>query len=172
MCGRLLVRVRRSALAERDDRGPALDHAVHDLSEFFDGLVLDVIFESAGVSHQALPARAAAARAGGVAGSRDRQARTDQLDSPDRMEPWLTKEPIDSSEENEPTDPIDRIEPADPIERIDPADPMDRMDPLEPMLRIDPAEPLARCAVSPVRMRPFSQPVGKMVPCAATRSPS
>jgi hypothetical protein len=101
----------------------------------------------------------------GLADCRDRQARTDQLDSPDRMEPWLANEQTDTSEANEPTDPTDRIEPADPIERMDPADPMDRMDPLEPMLRIDPAEPASRRVLSPVRMGPFSQPVGTMMSC-------
>jgi hypothetical protein len=105
----------------------------------------------------------------GVAGCRDRQARTDQVDSPDRMEPWLANEQTDTSEANEPTEPTDRIEPADPMDKIDPADPMDRMDPLEPMLRIDPAEPepepVSRRVLSLVRMGPFSQPVGKMMTC-------
>ena len=99
----------------------------------------------------------------GVAGCRDRQASTDQLDSPDRMEPWLANEQTDTSEANDPTDPTDRIEPADPIERMDPAEPMDRIDPLEPILRIDPEEPVSRRVLCPVRMGPFSQPAGRMM---------
>ena len=73
---------------------------------------------------------------------RDRQARIDTRESPDRMEAKLANEPTENAEPKAPIDPIDKIEPADPIDRIDPADPIDRIDPLEPMLRIDPAEPL------------------------------
>lgn len=94
----------------------------------------------------------------GMAGGwRACQARTDQRDSPDRIEPALANEPTESTEASEPTDPIDRIEPADPIERIDPADPIDKMDPLEPMLRIDPADPVRRRERSLFRIGPFSQ---------------
>jgi hypothetical protein len=177
VCGRLPVCVRRDALAERDDHGPALDQAVHDLSEFPDWFAFGVNFESAGVCVDLVDVydagfRTATARAREVTRCRDRQARTDQRDRPDRTEPALANEPIDSREASEPADPIDRIELADPTERIDPADPMDRIDPLEPMLRIDPAEPPGRRELSSVRMRPFSQPVGKMVSCLTTRSPS
>jgi hypothetical protein len=89
----------------------------------------------------------------------DRQARTDQRDSPDKTEPALANEPTESTEASEPADPIDRIEPADPIDRIEPADPMDRMDPLEPMLRIDPAEPISRRERFLLRIGPFSHQV-------------
>jgi hypothetical protein len=93
-----------------------------------------------------------------ASGGRDRQARMDQRDRPDRTEPALANEPTESTEASEPAEPIDRIEPADPTDKIDPAEPMDKMDPLDPMLRIEPAEPVSRRAQSPFRMRPFSQP--------------
>ena len=100
-------------------------------------------------------------------GCPDRQARTDQRDSPDRTETALANEPTESTEASEPADPIDRIEPADPIERIDPADPIDKMDPLEPMLRIDPADPVGRRERSLLRIGPFSQ----LGPAAAQVAP-
>jgi hypothetical protein len=90
----------------------------------------------------------------------EHQARMDQRDRPDRIEPTLANEPTESTEASEPAEPIDNIEPADPIDRIEPVDPMDKMDPLEPMLRIDPAEPGCR-GRSPLRINPFSQPRGE-----------
>jgi hypothetical protein len=74
-------------------------------------------------------------------GWRVRQARTDHWDSPDRTEPMLANEPMESSEAKEPAEAIDRMDPEDPMDRIDPDEPMDKMDPVEPMLRMEPAEP-------------------------------
>ena len=88
----------------------------------------------------------------------DRQARTDQRESPDKIEPALAAEPIEKAEATEPTEPIERIEPAEPTDKIEPAEPMDRIEPLDPMLRSEPAEP-PRCGASSVfSMRAFSQP--------------
>lgn len=98
------------------------------------------------------PVTGGGSRWGSGSGFRDRQARTDQRERPDRIEPMLMAEPIDSTEATEPAEPTDKIEPADPIDRIEPADPMDKMDPLEPILRIDPAEPIGGREPSPVRM--------------------
>ena len=78
----------------------------------------------------------------------DRHARTDQRESPDKIEPALAAEPIEKAEATEPTEPIERIEPAEP---------MDKIDPLDPMLRSEPAEPLERGEPSVVSMRAFSQ---------------
>ena len=93
-----------------------------------------------------------------TAGRADRHARTDQRDSPDKMEPTLIAEPIEKAEAAEPTEPTDRIEPAEPMDRIEPAEPTDKIDPLDPMLSIDPEEPNACCETSLVCMSAFSQP--------------
>jgi hypothetical protein len=77
-----------------------------------------------------------------------RQARTDQRESADRIDPALAAEATESTEAREPTEPIDKIEPAEPIDKMDPAEPIDKIDPLEPMLRMDP---------SLFRMESFSQ---------------
>ena len=87
----------------------------------------------------------------------DRHARTDQRESPDKIEPALAAEPIEKAEATEPTEPIERIEPAEPMDKIEPAEPMDKIEPLDPMLRSEPAEP-PRCGASSVfSMRAFSQ---------------
>ena len=78
-------------------------------------------------------ARASAARPS------ERQARTDQSESPDMTLPALASEPIENAE---PSEPIDKMEPVEPMLRIDPLDPMLRIDPLPPRL---------------VRMRTLSQ---------------
>jgi hypothetical protein len=88
----------------------------------------------------------------------DRHARTDQRESPDKIEPALAAEPIENTEATEPTEPIERIEPAEPMDKIEPAEPMDKIDPLDPMLSSEPAEPLERGEPSAVCMRAFSQP--------------
>jgi hypothetical protein len=93
-----------------------------------------------------------------VSDRRERQARMDQHDRPDRTEPALANEHAESTEATEPTEPTDKIDPADPTDRIDPVEPMDKMDPLEPMLRIDPAEPASHRERSSFRMKLFSQP--------------
>jgi hypothetical protein len=87
----------------------------------------------------------------------DRHARTDQRESPDKIEPALAAEPIEKAEATEPTEPIERIEPAEPMDNIEPAQPMDKIDPLDPMLRSEPAEPLERGEPLVVSMRAFSQ---------------
>ena len=92
---------------------------------------------------------------------RDRQASTDQPDSPERTEPALANEHTERTEANEPADPIDSTDPADPIDRIDPVDPMDKIDPLEPMLRTEPDEPVSDRARTPLPMGPFSQQAGR-----------
>ena len=95
----------------------------------------------------------------GMSGRREeRQARMDQRDRPDMIEPALANEPTDNAEAREPAEPTDRIEPAEPIDRIDPVEPMDKMDPLEPILRIEPADPFRRRELTRLRMVPFSQP--------------
>ncbi len=88
----------------------------------------------------------------------DRHARTDQRESPDKIEPALAAEPIENTEATEPTEPIERIEPAEPMDKIEPAEPMDKIDPLDPMLSSEPADPLERGEPSAVCMRAFSQP--------------
>ena len=90
-------------------------------------------------------ARASAARPS------ERQARTDQSESPDMTLPALASEPIENAEPSEPAEPIDRIDPAEPIDKMEPVEPMLRIDPLDPMLRIDPLPPRL------VRMRTLSQ---------------
>ena len=95
----------------------------------------------------------------GMSGSRaERQARMDQRDRPDMIEPALASDPTENAEAREPAEPIDRIEPAEPIDRIDPVEPMDKMDPLEPMLRIEPADPFRCRELTRLRMVPFLQP--------------
>lgn len=91
-------------------------------------------------------------------GRADRHARTDQRDSPDKIEPTLIAEPIEKAEAAEPTEPTDRIEPAEPMDRIEPAEPSDKIDPLDPMLSIDPEEPNECGETSLVCMSAFSQP--------------
>jgi hypothetical protein len=86
----------------------------------------------------------------------DRHVRTDQRESPDKIEPALAAEPIEKAEATEPTEPIERIEPAEPMDKIEPAEPMDKIDPLDPMLRSEPAE-LERGEPLVVSMRAFSQ---------------
>ena len=46
---RSLVQIRRDTLPERDDHSPTLDHATHNLIEFLDWFVFDVIFESVSI---------------------------------------------------------------------------------------------------------------------------
>jgi hypothetical protein len=84
-----------------------------------------------------------------VIGRVDRQARIDQRDRPDKIEPTLAAEPIEKTEASEaaenadarePTDPTDRIEPAEPIDRMEPEEPIDRIDPLDPMLKMEPED--------------------------------
>lgn len=87
----------------------------------------------------------------------DRQARTDQRESPDKIEPALAAEKTEKAEPTEPTEPIERIEPAEPMDKIEPAEPMDRIDPLDPMLSSEPAEPPERDAPSVVSMRALLQ---------------
>jgi hypothetical protein len=86
----------------------------------------------------------------------DRHARTDQLDSADRIEPRLAAEQTEKTEAMEPTEPIERIDPAEPMLRIDPAEPIERIDPLDPMLRIEPAEPVGPRAPPLIPMPGFS----------------
>jgi hypothetical protein len=62
----------------------------------------------------------------------DSQARMDQRERADRIEPALAAEPIENTEASEPADATDRIDPAEPIDRIDPAEPIDRIEPAEP----------------------------------------
>lgn len=83
----------------------------------------------------------------------DRHARTDQQESPDKIEPTLAAEPIEKAEATEPTEPTERIEPADPMDKIEPAEPIDKIEPLDPMLRSEPAEPLERGEPSVFCMR-------------------
>ncbi len=83
----------------------------------------------------------------------DHHARTDQQESPDKIEPTLAAEPIEKAEATEPTEPTERIEPADPMDKIEPAEPMDKIEPLDPMLRSEPAEPLERGEPSVFCMR-------------------
>jgi hypothetical protein len=80
-------------------------------------------------------------RRGRGACPRDRQARMDQRERADKIEPTLAAEPIENAEASEPTDPTDRIEPAEPMDRIEPDEPIDRIDPLDPMLKMEPADP-------------------------------
>jgi hypothetical protein len=87
----------------------------------------------------------------------DRQARTDQQESADKIEPTLAAEPIEKAEATEPTEPTDRIEPAEPMDKIEPAEPIDKIEPLDPMLRSEPAEPLERGEPSVFCMRRSSQ---------------
>jgi hypothetical protein len=95
----------------------------------------------------------------GMSGSRAaRQAKMEQKDRPDMIEPALANEPTESAEASEPAEPIDRIEPAEPIDRIDPVEPMDKIDPLEPMLKIEPTDPFSRRGLTRLRIAPFSQP--------------
>jgi hypothetical protein len=68
-----------------------------------------------------------------------RQARTDQRDRADRIEPT---EPNDRIDRTEPAEPIDKTEPAEPMDKIDPAEPIDKIEPVEPMDRIEPVEPI------------------------------
>jgi hypothetical protein len=79
----------------------------------------------------------------------DRQARSDQRDTTDKIEPALAAEPIEKTEASEaaenadarePTDPTDKIEPAEPTDRIEPEEPIDRIDPLDPMLKMEPED--------------------------------
>jgi len=91
----------------------------------------------------------------------DRHARTDQRESPDKIEPTLAAEPIEKAEATEPTEPTERIEPAEPIDKIEPAEPIDKIDPAEPMLRSEPAEPPGRGEPSVFCMRRSSQHVGQ-----------
>ena len=77
-----------------------------------------------------------------------RQARTDQRESADRIDPALAAEATESTDAAEKTEPIDKIEPAEPTDKMDPLEPIDKIDPLEPMLRMDP---------SLFRMESFSQ---------------
>jgi len=86
-----------------------------------------------------------------------RQARTDQRESADRIDPALAAEATESTEAREPTEPIDKIEPAEPIDKMDPAEPIDKMHPLEPIDKIDPLEPMLRMDPSLFRMESFSQ---------------
>ena len=86
-----------------------------------------------------------------------RQARTDQRESADRIDPALAAEATESTEAREPTEPIDKIEPAEPIDKMDPAEPIDKMDPAEPIDKIDPLEPMLRMDPSLFRMESFSQ---------------
>ena len=86
-----------------------------------------------------------------------RQARTDQRESADRIDPALAAEATESTDAAEKTEPIDKIEPAEPIDNIDPAEPIDKIDPLEPIDKIDPLEPMLRMDPSLFRMESFSQ---------------
>jgi hypothetical protein len=86
-----------------------------------------------------------------------RQARTDQRESADRIDPALAAEATESTDAAEKTEPIDKIEPAEPIDKTDPAEPIDKMDPLEPIDKIDPLEPMLRMDPSLFRMESFSQ---------------
>jgi hypothetical protein len=89
-----------------------------------------------------------------------RQARTDQRESADRIDPALAAEATESTDAAEKTEPIDKIEPAEPIDKMDPAEPIDKMDPLEPTDKIDPLEPMLRMDPSLFRMESFSQDQG------------
>ncbi len=86
-----------------------------------------------------------------------RQARTDQRESADRIDPALAAEATESTDAAEKTEPIDKIEPAEPTDKMDPAEPIDKMDPLEPIDKIDPLEPMLRMDPSLFRMESFSQ---------------
>jgi len=101
-----------------------------------------------------------------VIGRVDRQARIDQRDRPDKIEPALAAEPIEKTEASEaaenadarePTDPTDRIEPAEPIERMEPEEPIDRIDPLDPMLKMEPEDPGERDELTGTCIRTFWQ---------------
>lgn len=75
------------------------------------------------------------------AGPLDFQARTDQQDRPDRIDPALSIEPTENTEAREPAEPTDRIEPAEPIDKIDPLDPMLKIEPEEPIESNEPSRP-------------------------------
>ena len=110
----------------------------------------------------------------------DRQARIDQRERPDKIEPTLAAEPIDNAEASEaaenadarePTDPTDRIEPAEPIDKMEPEEPIDRIDPLDPMLKMEPEDPSERDELTGTCIRTFWQqrlPPGPP-PCSAPR---
>ena len=108
---------------------------------------------SRGVPHVPGPDRQVSCLAPGL----PRQARTDQRESADRIDPALAAEATESTEAREPTEPIDKIEPAEPIDKMDPAEPIDRIDPAEPIDKIDPLEPMLRMDPSLFRMGSFSQ---------------
>lgn len=99
--------------------------------------------------------RAARMTASGI-GRRDRQARMDQEDSPDNIEPALAPDATENAEAIDPAEPIDRMEPADPIDRMEPAEPIDRIEPDEPMLKMEPADPVQPRVSRLVRMIAFS----------------
>ena len=86
-----------------------------------------------------------------------RQARTDQRESADRIDPALAAEATESTDAAEKTEPIDTMDPAEPIDKMDPAEPIDKMDPLEPIDKIDPLEPMLRMDPSLFGMESFSQ---------------
>jgi hypothetical protein len=94
----------------------------------------------------------------------DRQARMDQRERADRIEPALAAEPTDNTEASEPAEPIDRIEPAEPIDRIEPAEPIDRIEPLDPMLRMEPEDPSERDEPGEIRIATFWQAGGSARP--------
>ena len=95
-----------------------------------------------------------------------RQARTDQRESADRIDPALAAEATESTDAADPTEPIDKTDPAEPIDKMDPAEPIDRIDPLEPMLRMDPS--LFR--MGSFSQGPRSRPAMTVIPTGA-RSP-
>jgi hypothetical protein len=100
-----------------------------------------------------------------VIGRVDRQARSDQREMPDKIEPALAAEPIEKTEASEaaenadarePTDPTDRIEPAEPIDRMEPEEPIDRIDPLDPILKMEPEALSERDELTGTCIRTFS----------------
>ena len=103
-----------------------------------------------------------------------RQARTDQRESADRIDPALAAEATESTDAAEKTEPIDKMDPAEPIDKMDPAEPIDKMDPLEPIDKIDPLEPMLRMDPSLFRMESFSQGPrhqGESQPCRYPAAP-
>jgi hypothetical protein len=99
----------------------------------------------------------------------DRQARIDQRDTTDKIEPALAAEPIEKTEASEaaenadarePTDPTDKIEPAEPTDRIEPEEPIDRIDPLDPMLKMEPEDLGERDEPTVTCIRTFWQQAG------------
>ncbi len=86
-----------------------------------------------------------------------RQARMDQRENADSMEPTLMTEAAENADATEPADPMERTDPAEPMDRMDPAEPIDKMDPLEPMLRTESAEPIDHDRRLLVRILAFSR---------------